>query len=125
MNTENSMQTYLRSNGNITILDLQGELVRGVEGQLFDLVKQLLAKDQKYVLLNLAEVPIMDSIGIGSLIMAYKNILAAGGKLKLLNPSVRTRQLLSMTKLQPLFEIFDDEATALASFAAIGKTGST
>lgn len=110
------MQTSVRSSGKTTILDLQGKLVRGVEGQLFDLAKQLLSKGQKYVLLNLAEVPVIDSIGVGVLIKVYKDIDAAGGKLKLLNPSSLTRQLLSMTSLHSVFETFDDEATALASF---------
>jgi anti-sigma B factor antagonist len=118
------MQTYVRSSGSTTILDLQGELVRGAEGQLFELVKRLLTAGQKQVLLNLAEVPVMDSIGIGALVMASKNIHAAGGKLKLLNPSIRTRQLLSMTKLNSIFETFDDEVIALASFAGTGKAAS-
>jgi anti-sigma B factor antagonist len=115
------MQTYVRTSGKTTILDLQGDLVRGGEGKIFELVKQLVASGQKSVLLNLAEIRVMDSIGIGALVMAYKNIAAAGGKLKLLNPSIRTRQLLGMTSLNSVFEIFDDEATAVASFAVIGN----
>ena len=115
------MQTYVRTSGKTTILDLQGDLVRGAEGKIFELVKQLVASGQKFVLLNLAEIRVMDSIGIGALVMAYKNIAAAGGKLKLLNPSIRTRQLLGMTSLNSVFEIFDDEATAVASFAVIGN----
>jgi anti-anti-sigma factor len=110
------MQTYLRSSGKTTILDMQGKLIRGVESQIFDLFKELLTKGQKYVLLNLAEVPVIDSIGIGVLVKVYKDINAAGGKLKLLNPSPLTRQLLSMTSLHSVFETFDDEATALTSF---------
>ena len=110
------MQTYVRSSGKTTILDLQGKLIRGVEGQLFELFKELLTNGQKYVLLNLAEVPVIDSIGIGVLVKVYKDINAAGGQLKVLNPSPLTRQLLSMTSLHSVFETFEDEATALASF---------
>ena len=111
------MEIHLRTHGSVTILDLQGNLTIGTsEEQLRGTINQLLAEDQKQLLINLAEVPTIDSSGLGALIKSFTSIKNQGGKLKLLKPSRLARQLLSITGLLSVFETFDDEAAALASF---------
>ena len=111
------MEINPRTNGSVTILDLQGNLTIGAgEEELSEMINQLLKSGQKHLLLNMAEVPFVDSSGIGGLIKSFSRVKNEGGKLKLLNPSRSTRQLLSITGLLSVLEIFDDEATALSSF---------
>lgn len=110
------MDINLRTNGNVTILDLKGNLTIGAEEELNGMITQVVTDGQKHLLVNMAEVPFIDSSGIGGLIKSFSRVKGEGGKLKLLNPSRTTRQLLSITGLLSVFETFDDEATALGSF---------
>lgn len=111
------MEINLRSSGDVTILDLQGNLTIGdSEERLRRSIEELIAKEQKNLLVNLANVPMIDSSGIGGLVKSFTHAKRNGGKLKLLNPTRLAQQLLSITGLRSVFEIFDDEATALASF---------
>ena len=111
------MDINLRANGKVTILDLQGNLTIGAaEETLRQRVEQLVTDNQKYLLINLENVPMIDSSGIGSLVKSFTHAKNKGGKLKLLKPTRLARQLLSITGLLSVFETFDDEATAVASF---------
>ena len=111
------MEINLRTSGSVTTLDLNGNLTIGAgEEALSEMIIRLLKDGQKHLLVNMAEVPFIDSSGIGGLIKSYSRVKTDGGKLKLLNPSRTARQLLSITGLLSVFEIFDDEATALSSF---------
>lgn len=111
------MEINPRTDGSVAILDLKGNLTIGAgEEELTEIIAQLLSDGRKHFLLNLAEVPIIDSSGIGGLIKSFTRVKNGGGKLKLLNPSRNLRQLLSITGLLSVLEIFDDEATALSSF---------
>lgn len=111
------MDINLRSEGLVTILDLQGNLLIGsAEESLRQSVEQLVAEDRKFLIINLANVQMIDSSGIGSLVKSYTYAKNKGGKVKLLKPSRLARQLLSITGLLAVFETFDDEASALASF---------
>jgi anti-sigma B factor antagonist len=111
------MEIHARTSGSVTILELQGNLTIGTsEERLRETIGQLLSENQKHLLINLAEVPTIDSSGIGALIKSFTSVKNAGGKLKLLRPSRLTRQLLSITGLLSVLETFDDEAAAIASF---------
>jgi anti-sigma B factor antagonist len=111
------MDLSLRANGKVTILDLQGNLTIGAaEETLRQRVEELVTDNQKHLLINLENVPMIDSSGIGSLVKSFTNAKNKGGKLKLLKPSRLAQQLLSITGLLSVFETFDDEATAVASF---------
>ena len=111
------MNINLRSEGSVTIIDLEGNLTIGsAEESLRQRVEQLLAEDKKYLLVNMANVPMIDSSGIGSLVKSFTQAKSHGGKVKLLNPTRLAQQLLSITGLLSVFETFDDEATAVASF---------
>lgn len=106
-----------RQNGDVTILDLSGKITIG-EGsvQLREAVRKLLEEGKKKILLNLGNVTYVDSSGIGELVSSYTTTSNHGGQLKLLNLTKKIRDLLMITKLLTVFETFDDEASAIASF---------
>lgn len=106
-----------RSAGDVTILDLSGKITIG-EGsvQLREKVRSLLTAGKKKLLLNLGDVSYVDSSGIGELVSCFTTTNNQGGSLKLLNLTKKIQDLLSITKLLTVFETFDDEAAALASF---------
>jgi len=111
------MEIHFRTIGSVTIVDLQGNLTIGLsEEQLREAISQLLTNGQKQILISLAEVPMVDSSGLGALIKSFTLVKNAGGRLKLLKPSRLARQLLTITGLLSVLETFDDEAAALASF---------
>jgi len=111
------MEIHLRTSGNVTILDLSGNLIIGKsEESLRETVRQLVADDHKQLLLNLAEVPTIDSSGIGAVIKSFTSVKEAEGKLKVLRPSRMARQLLTITGLMSVLETFEDEAAAISSF---------
>ena len=112
-----SMKVNTRQVDGITVLDLSGRITLG-EGsvQLRDAVRDLLAKGSKLILLNLADVNYIDSSGIGELVSAYTTVRNQGGELKLLNLTKKVHDLLQITKLYTVFDIKDDEASAIAAF---------
>lgn len=111
------MDIHTRSKGKVTILDLNGNLTIGrSEESLRETVQRLIADDQKAVLINLANVPMIDSSGIGAMIKSYTSIKEAGGQIKILKPPRLARQLLSITGLLSVLETFDEEDAAVASF---------
>jgi anti-sigma B factor antagonist len=112
-----SMKVTTRQVDGVTILDLSGRITLG-EGsvQLRDAIRDLLSKGSKLILLNLADVNYIDSSGIGELVSAYTTVRNQGGELKLLNLTKKVHDLLQITKLYTVFDVKDDEATAIASF---------
>ncbi len=101
----------------ITIVDCSGRITLG-EGSvvLRDSIKDLLGKGQKKILLNLGDVNYIDSSGIGELVSAYTTVKNQGGELKLLNLTKKVHDLLQITKLYTVFDVRDDETTAVKSF---------
>ena len=113
-----SLKFQTRQVDGVTILDLSGRITLG-EGSvtLRDAVKEALNKGDKHVLLNLANVDYIDSSGIGELVSAYTSMKNAGGELKLLHLTKKVHDLLQITKLYTVFDVRDDETTAVGSFA--------
>ncbi len=107
-----------RSNGGVTILDVEGKILLG-EGdvQLKRKIDELIEGGKHKLVLNLANVPYMDSGGLGEIVRSYTTVKRAGGELKLLNATKRISDLLTITKLITVFEMHDDEAASVASFA--------
>ncbi len=111
------MDIYIRTRGRVTIMDLTGNLTIGKsEESLRETVNQLLAEEKKFLLLNLAEVPLIDSSGIGAMIKSFTSVKSAEGALKVLRPSRMARQLLTITGLLSVLETYEDEGIAIASF---------
>ena len=103
--------------GHVTVLDVAGRLTidHGVE-RLKDKVNSLISEQRTHVVLNLGNVPYIDSGGLGQLVASYGSVMKAGGALKLLNISSRNHDLLAITRLVTVFETFDSEAEAVQSF---------
>ena len=112
-----SMKITTRQVDGVTILDLSGRITLG-EGSVLlrDAVRDLLAKGSKNILLNLGDVNYIDSSGIGELVSAYTTARNQGGELKLLNLTRKVHDLLQITKLYTVFDVKDDEASAIASY---------
>jgi anti-sigma B factor antagonist len=106
-----------RQAGDVTILDLNGPVRMG-EGSvaLRDTTRRLSDQGKKKILLNLGGVKYMDSSGIGELIANYTTISRTGGQVKLLNLTDKIQDLLVITKLLTVFDVYDNEAEALNSF---------
>ncbi len=114
-----TMQLEIRERtvGDVVILDLIGKITIG-EGsvQLRDTVNRLLEAGRNRIILNLGGVSYVDSSGIGELVSRYTTTKNAGGRLKLLNLPKKIKDLLMITKLLTVFEIYEDEQAALESF---------
>jgi anti-sigma B factor antagonist len=112
-----SMKVATRQVDGITILDLSGRITLG-EGSvtLRDTVHDVLAKGSKKILLNLENINYIDSSGIGEMVSGFTSVRNAGGELKLLNLTKKVHDLLQITKLYTVFDIWDNEASAISAF---------
>jgi anti-sigma B factor antagonist len=112
------MKASTRQVDGVTIVDLSGRITLG-EGSvvLRDSIKDLLGKGQKKILLNLGDVSYIDSSGIGELVSAFTSVRNQGGELKLLHLTKKVHDLLQITKLYTVFDVKDDEATAIGAFS--------
>ena len=113
-----SVKLTTRQVGDVTVIDAAGRITLGEGSSTFrDTVRDLAAAGNKKLLLNLGEVSYIDSSGIGELVWAFTTVTNHGGVLKLLNLTKRVQDLLQITKLYTVFEVHDDEAAAIRSFA--------
>lgn len=112
------MQIDERAVGDVTILDLKGKMTLGEGDELLrEKVSSLVSQGQKKLILNLDGVPYIDSAGLGEIVRTYTTVSRQGGKLKLLHLTKRIEDLLSITKLLTVFEVYEDENEALESYA--------
>jgi anti-sigma B factor antagonist len=112
------MKTSTRMTGDVTIVDISGRIALGEESaKLRDLIMSLLSEGHHKILLNLAGVNYIDSSGLGALVSAFTTVRKAGGELKLVNLTDKVDNLMEITKLYTIFDIADDEPTALKCFA--------
>ena len=106
-----------REVSHVTILDIHGCIILGPEiGTLRTAVHELVAQAKKKIILNLADVDYIDSSGVGELVASFTTVRNAGGELKLLNLTQKVHDVLHVTKLYTVFDIKDDEFTAVKSF---------
>ncbi len=106
-----------RDSGNITLVDISGQITLG-EGsaKLRELLRDLLAKGNNRIVLDLGDVSYIDSSGIGELVSGFNSVRNRGGELKLLHLTRKVHDLLLITKLYTVFDIHSDETTAVRSF---------
>jgi len=112
-----SLKIDTREVAHVTILDIEGRIVLGDE--IHDLrtsVQNLIADGVKKIILNLAGVDYIDSSGVGELVGCFTSVRKSGGELKLLNVTQKIHDVLHVTKLYTVFDIKDDEFTAVKSF---------
>ena len=110
------MELDLEESDGISILVLNGQLAAEGADQFREAIETLLDSGRPQILLDFTGVSFMDSAGIGELVAAYRTLDKLGGSLKILKPSKRIQESLSLTKLLPIFDIYEDRATAVASF---------
>jgi anti-sigma B factor antagonist len=114
------MQLEERSVGDIVIVAVKGDITlnKGSDVVLRDKVRSLIQQGRLKLIIDLGHVSYMDSAGLGELVQAYATTKNRGGSLKLLGLTKRLKDLLAITKLATVFESFDQEADAIASFSA-------
>jgi anti-sigma B factor antagonist len=115
-----SVKLNTRQVGDVTVIDISGRVTLG-EGSsaIREAMRDLTAKGNKKVLLNLSEVSYIDSTGIGELVAGFTSAANAGGTVKLLGVTKHVKDVLQISRLYTVFEAFDDEADAVRSFAQI------
>jgi anti-sigma B factor antagonist len=116
------MEIRHRTVEDVAIIDLKGKLTLGDGELLREQVNSLIRQGQKKIVLNLAEVPYMDSSGLGEIARAHSVVLRNGGRLNVLRPTQRVQELFRVTKIQRILEAFDTEADAVRNCST--STGS-
>ena len=113
-----SVKLNTRQVGDVAVVDAAGRITLG-EGSsaMRDTLRDMVSKGQKKILLNLSEVSYIDSSGIGELVSGFTTVTNSGGQLKLLGLNKRVKDLLQITKLYTVFDVHEDEAGAIRSFA--------
>jgi anti-sigma B factor antagonist len=112
------MQIEERRVGDVVVLDVKGRVTLGEGDEILkDKVNSLLNQGSKKLVLNLADVPYIDSAGLGEIVRTFTTVSRQGGSLKLLNLTKRITDLLAITKLLTVFETFESEGDAVKSFA--------
>lgn len=112
-----SVKLTSRQVGDVTVLDAAGRITLGEGASQFrDTIRDMISKGQKKILLNLSEVSYIDSSGIGELVSGFTTVTNGGGQLKLVGLSKRIKDLLQITKLYTVFDVYEDEAEAVRSF---------
>ena len=109
--------TKRKADGGVAVLDLAGDIVLGDQNlQLKQTIRSMVEQNEKKIVLNLAAVTRIDSSGLGELVSGYATVQKAGGDLKLANLSDRAVELMTITKLLTVFDVYDNEAAAVAAF---------
>ena len=111
-----SLKIDHRKSGSVTVVDLSGKIVigNGAE-QLLQTAQELVRQGERNLLFNMTDVSYLDSAGLGIIVKCHNAATASHGHIKLVNVSSRIRDLLRITKLHTLFEVFEDEAAAVRS----------
>ncbi len=115
-----SVQLNFRQIEDVSIVDVEGRITLGDgSSTLRAALRELGSKGQRKILLNLGGLVMIDSSGLGELVSAFATLSSQGGRFKLMHVTSRVKDLLLLTKLLTIFEVFDDEQAALASFASV------
>jgi anti-sigma B factor antagonist len=111
------MKSQLRDRGDVRIVELSGKITIGSgDVKIRELIDESLAAGKKNIVLDLAGVSTIDSSGIGEMVACYTTVTKKGGHLKLLRLSPKINDILQVTQLITVFDVFDDEAEAVRSF---------
>ena len=112
------MKITVRQSGDVTILDLKGKITIGIgDVALRDSIAQQLQEGKRNLVLNTADVSTIDSSGVGELVAAYTTVTNRDGRLKLLKLPPKLQDILQITQLITVFEVFEHEDEAVKSFA--------
>ena len=120
-----SLKLHTRISNGVVVVDVSGRLTLGETASgLRDTLREMATIGHRRILLNLGELTTLDSTGIGVLVSSFATFKSVGGQMKLVNLSERVKDLLLLTKLYTVFEVFPDEASAIASFDSTGAATS-
>jgi anti-sigma B factor antagonist len=112
-----AIQATCRQINDVAIVDFSGKITLGDGSALLrKTIRELVDNGQKKIIISLYDVDYIDSSGIGELVSAFTTVKNSGGELKLLNLTKKVHDLLQITKLYTVFDIKDDEATAISAF---------
>ena len=115
-----SLKLDVRKVNQVSIVDVGGKVTLGDGAtELREAIRGMVSRGEKNILLNLAGVTYLDSSGIGVLVSSFATMRSQKGQIKLLNLTSRVKDLLLITKLYSVFEVFEDETTAVDSFSAV------
>ena len=110
------MDIHTRTIGDVHILDISGKIILGRGTMIVrNTIKDLLHSGVKKIVLNLAEVNHIDSSGVGELVSAFTSVAKEGGRLELLNLTIKVKEILAITKLLTVFQVYDNEQEALSA----------
>ena len=113
------MKASVRESGNVSIIELKGKITIGSgDIQLRDTISNILNSGKHNILVNMTEVTAIDSSGIGELVGCYTTVTNKGGKLRLLHLPPKIQDVLTVTQLITVFDVYETEAEAVASFGA-------
>jgi anti-sigma B factor antagonist len=119
----NNLNITERRSGSVTILDLQGDIRLGAGNtELHNILRSLVEKGERRILLNLADVSYIDSSGLGELVAGFATLQKNGGELKILHLTGRVHELMVITKLFTVFDVFENEQEAIDSFQEVAET---
>jgi len=111
------MKSEIRDRGDVRIIKLSGKITIGAgDVKIRELIDQALEDGKKHILLDLAGVSTIDSSGIGEMVACYTTVTKQGGQLKLLRLSPKINDILQVTQLITVFDVFDDEEEAVGAF---------
>lgn len=103
-----------RTNGGLTLLDLEGNIILGGgSAKLRDEIKRLVGEEKTDILLNLEKVKYIDSSGAGELLAVVGSLNEIGGRLRLVNLTPKVKEVLTLSSILPVLEVYDDEASAV------------
>jgi anti-sigma B factor antagonist len=112
-----ALRATYRDSGTVTVVDIGGRITLGEGSALLrKTIRELLEDSRTSILLNLADVDYIDSSGIGELVSAYTGVKNRGGNLKLLHLTKKVHDILQLTKLFTVFDVYSDETVAIRSF---------
>ncbi|MGH9441949.1 MAG: STAS domain-containing protein [Thermoanaerobaculia bacterium] len=113
------MKANLRESGNVSVIELKGKITIGSgDIQLRDTITKLLDSGKNQILVEMKEVTAIDSSGIGELVGCYTTVTNKGGKLRLLHLPPKIQDVLTVTQLITVFDVYENESEAVASFGA-------
>jgi anti-sigma B factor antagonist len=122
----NNLNVSEYRNGNVVVLNLQGDIRLGESNvELHNILRALVEKGERRILLNLADVTYIDSSGLGELVAGFSTLQKNGGELKILKLAGRVRELMVITKLLTVFDVFENEQEAVDSFRDDFETAPT
>jgi anti-sigma B factor antagonist len=116
------MELEERSEGAVAVVDVRGKLVSGDDsGRLKDKVNSLILQGRRRIILNLSDVPYIDSTGLGELVAVHATVFRQGGQVVLVKLTARVQDLLAICRLLTVFDVFDTESEALSILQAVGE----